>query len=80
MSWFSAAFDGDDHSVEMHHVLGAIGTLSYVGTMVYHAIAHGQFDPQSAGIGLGAVWTGTGAVAWGQGKARQAQGPQPPAA
>lgn len=74
MTMLSAMFDGDDHSVEMHHVLGAFGTVAYVGTMVFHAVAHGQFDPTASGAGLAAVWAGTGAASWAQGKARQAQG------
>ena len=43
-----------------HGVWLAIGCAGFIGAAIVHVIHNGQFDPQSYGIGLGALLGGTG--------------------
>lgn len=56
-------FDSRDASVALSHVLGALGTLAYLGLHAWTVIAQGHpMDGISFGAGLAAVLGGTGAA------------------
>ncbi|MDR3450729.1 MAG: hypothetical protein P4M15_13470 [Alphaproteobacteria bacterium] len=67
--------DSNDREVEAHLVLLALGAVTLLGLSIYHVvILHNPFDPDPFGRGLGYLFTGGGAAAWGQGMQRKAQG------
>lgn len=45
--------------------LAALGTIGFIGDSLIVAISKGSFDPQSYGIGLGAILAGIAAIGGG---------------
>ena len=66
--------DSGDREVEAHLVLLCGGVTVFLGLAIYHVvILHGAFDPDLYGRGLGTLFAGGGAAAWGQGLQRGAE-------
>ena len=65
-------FSSEDRTIELHLVMGAVSVFVFLGLSAYTVIAQAQhFDPQTFGIGLGAVFTATGVAGVLQGSQRR---------
>lgn len=67
-------FDSDDRSIELPHVLGALGVLVFLFLATWQVVKRDKdFDMTGFGLGLGTVFAATGIASIAQGTQRRIQ-------